>query len=858
MKELERSYVLARDYLQARTVTLLGATGVGKTRLVRDFLVRIRELSVTGPRVFRGSAREGGPAYEVFARILRSRFGIVEGMDAEVAKAQVRAQLATVLEDRKVGDVAYFLGQLLELSFQDSPLIRAVEGDAQQMRSMRRAVIKSFLETDATRASDPLVLVFDDVQWAHDDSLELLAYLVENLRGPILLVCLARPEVMTRHDEWRRYGNGRHVCLEIGPLGDEDAVNVVRDLLSPCGGASGVEELVDKAVTLAGGTPALLEQIVRIYHDAGVLEVTDDFEDERWVIHPDKLASVKLPLTVQDAVQARITALAPDEREILERAAAMGGVFWLGGLVAIHRQLEAPPNVWEGGEAADVAALRQRLAELVDRDYVLRLPDSTFGGDEEFVFKHNLEREALERLTPPASARRYHRAIAAWLSFRGQGASSEEYLEMLARHRERAGAVALAAASTIRAGEVARSRFAVAKATELFAKGLHLLDQCDHADEDLRLRAVHHYGEVLEFAGRNDAAFRAFSEVLGRAWRLDLRGIGGTAHSRIGRLRRETGHFDDASRHFTAALALFGQAQDEPGIASALDDISKLHWMRGDYPLALEYTLRSLALRRKLGDRASVALSLHNLGLIQRDAGSHKAAADAFDQALRIRREVGDVVGVSITLTGLAAVARDARDDRRALPLYAEAYEVAKETGDRNRIATILANLGAVTGRLGDVAKSLALLKQAEDLADELGDRRALARALRALGKAYFARRELSRARELMLRAVELFDEVDSRVELGIALRLVAEIDAAASGGTAVGSLKRAIDIFEKVGNEVQLARTCRAYADLLRQSPEHATNPAVVAEAAMHAKRADELQAKTRPALPSPLSEAG
>jgi predicted ATPase len=110
-------------------------------------------------------------------------------MDAEAAKAQVRSQLATVLEDRKVGDVAYFLGQLLELDFQDSPLIRAVEGDPEQMRSMRRAVIKSFLETDAGKASDPLVLVFDDLQWAHDDSLELLEYLVENLHGPILFLC---------------------------------------------------------------------------------------------------------------------------------------------------------------------------------------------------------------------------------------------------------------------------------------------------------------------------------------------------------------------------------------------------------------------------------------------------------------------------------------------------------------------------------------------------------------------------------------------------------------------------------------------------------------------------------------------
>jgi tetratricopeptide (TPR) repeat protein len=851
MRELDRAYQMARDKKQTRTITLLGATGVGKTRVVRDFLVRSREGG-QAPRVFRGTAREGGQAYEVFARVLRARFGIVEGMDAEAAKAQVRAQVAAVLDDRKVGDVAYFLGQLLDLKFQDSPLIKAVEGDAQQIRSMRRAVIKSFLESDANKAEEPLVLVFDDLHWAHDDSLELLAYLVESLRGPILLLCLARPEMMARRDGWKRHGGERHAMVELSPLGDMDAAAVMEDLLSPCGDVPEVEELIDEAVVLAGGNPALLEQIVRVYHDTGVLEVTDDFEDERWNIHADRLAQVKLPLSVQDAVQARIAALAPEERELLERAAAMGGVFWLGGLVAIHRQAESPPEVWEGGEAEDVVVIRQLLAELVERDYVLRLPDSTFAGDEEYVFKHNLEREALVRLTSPTGARRYHRTISEWLAFRESADASEEYLEMLGRHREKAGAVALAATSYIQAGEVARSRYANAKAAELFTKGLALLDQCDHADEDLRLTALHHCGDVLQSLGRNDEAYRAFVEMLTRAWRLDLRSKGGAAHSRIGRLYRETGRLEEASRQLTAALALFGQAQDERGIASTLDDIGKLHWLKGDYPLALEYTLRALAMRRKIGDRRSIALSLNNLGLVHQDSGNYKGALEAFEQALRIRKDIGDLVGVSITLNNLGTVAQDMRDDKKALALFQEAYEVARETGDRNRIALILTNLGETHNRLGDSVKAIALLKQAEDLADELGDKLGLAEAVRGLGKAYLARREYTKARECTQRAVELFSETESKVQLGVALRSLGEVTTAGSAGgaglrDASDHLKRSIAIFEEVGNEVELARSCRSYAELLRQMPEHASNPAIAAEAKLLAKRAEEIFAKMR-----------
>jgi tetratricopeptide (TPR) repeat protein len=851
MRELDRAYALAAEKAHAHTVTVVGASGVGKTRLVRDFLVRAREGG-RAPRVFRGTAREGGPAYEIFARALRARFGIVEGMDSSAASAQVRTQLAAVLEDRKVGDVAYFLGQLLDLDFQRSPLIKAVEGDPQQVRSMRRAVIKSFLEIDAVRAADSPVLVFDDLQWAHDDSLELLASLVETLRAPILLVCIARPEMLVRRDDWRRRGGERHAIIDLSPLGDADAAAVMHDLLSPCGEPQELDQLVDEAVALAGGNPALLEQIVRVYHETGVLEATEQFEDEHWTIHPDKLEGVKLPLSVQDAVQARIAALAVEERELLERAAAMGGVFWLGGLLATRRHEATPPDAWEGGESAEVVRVRQLLTELVERDYLLRLPDSTFASDEEYVFKHNLEREALERLTPAASARGYHRAIADWLAFRENVDASEEYLEMLARHREKAGAISLAAGSYVKAGDVARSRYANAKAAELYAKGLALLDECDHADEDLRLRALHHDGDVLQSLGRNDEALRAFIEMLTRAWRLDLRSKGGAAHSRIGRLYRETGLLEQAERHLTAALALFGESRDERGVGSTLDDVGKLYWLKGDYPLALEYTLRGLAMRRKMGDRRSIALSLNNLGLVQQDSGNTKGALEAFEQALRIRRDIGDLVGVCITLNNLGTVAQDVRDDKRALALFQEAYDVAKETGDRNRIALILTNLGETHNRLGDPARAVAMLKQAEEAADELGDKLGLAEAARGLGKAYLAQREYTKARECTQRAVELLSGTGSKVQLGVALRSLGEVTMAASAGgagirDAAEQLKRSIAIFEEIGNDVELARSCRAYSELLRGTPEHETDPAVAAEAQLLAKRAEDILAKMR-----------
>jgi tetratricopeptide (TPR) repeat protein len=864
MSVLEDALAQVRAEGTTRAVTVLGAAGLGKTRLVREFLVRISAVADRATRVYRGSARDERVAYGVFARILRSRFGIVEGTDPTAAQEQIRAQVAAVLDDRRVGDVVYFIGELLGLRFPDSALIKAVLGDPHQMQMLRRAVIKRFLEEDASaepevgRPGGPIVLVLDDLHAAQEESLDLIAHLIDGLRAPILIVALARPELKTTHETWVKNGEGRHTTIELFPLSDADSAEVMDDLLSPCGDTEDTEALVDSACTLAGGNPALLEQMVRIFLDRGVLEPhSDGGEDERWVVHHERLAEVRLPLTVEEAVQARIAALTPGEREVLGRAATMGGVFWLGGLLAIHRQDEATPEFWSAVYTPDVEEIHEHLRELTERDYVLRLPDSTFPGDEEYVFKHNLEREALLKMTPAGARQRFHSIIADWLALKDSVTGHEEYLAILAHHRDKAGSRALAARAYLEAADAARGHYANAKAAEHYATGLQFIKDGAVVDPGQRLLALHHYGDVLQSLGRTDEALGAFREMLDRSYRLDLRSKGGAAHSRIGRLYRETGRLDAATRHLTAALSLFEQSMDERGIASTVDDLGKLHWLRGDYARALECTQRALATRRKIGDRRSIALSLNNLGLVYQDSGQFAKALDSFEQALAIRREIGDLVGVSITLNNLGTIAQDQHDDRHALALFTEAYEIAKETGDRNRIALILTNVGETHNRLGDAALAIAFLKQAEELAGELGDKLGLAEALRGLGKAYLSQRDFAKARDCTSHAVDLFREVQSKVQVGVALRSLGEVGAAAAtpGDSLIharGHLLQSISIFEEIGNEIELARSCRAYAQLLQHTPEFATDARVAHEVVEFMKRAEDIFGKIRMTLPS------
>src|SRR5262249_57114404 len=110
----------------------------------------------------------------------------------------------------------------------------------------------------------------------------------------------------------------------------------------------------------AAGNPLYLEQMVRIYHDTGVLEEEEDHlsETPRWKVHEDRLAAARLPLTIEDAVNARLAALAPDEKTLLEQAAAMGSVFWSGAFAALRRASKDAPDFWDPASEQDVAEVQ--------------------------------------------------------------------------------------------------------------------------------------------------------------------------------------------------------------------------------------------------------------------------------------------------------------------------------------------------------------------------------------------------------------------------------------------------------------------------------------------------------------------
>jgi tetratricopeptide (TPR) repeat protein len=806
---LDQALARAIATRRPETVTIIGGAGLGKTRLVTEILARVSAREHKA-RAFRGIAMQSGPPHGVVQKILRARFGITDQTDPGAARELLRTQVTELLEDRRVTEFLHFLGAYLDVSFPESPFTKAFEGDEEQFTRISRAVLRRFLETDAQKG--PTLLTFEDLHWAHDETLDVVRYLSQSgMDAPILIIVTARPELLTRRPDFSE----QKTRIELAPLGPDHASSLVRHLLAPVRELP--EEIVEAAVETGGGSPYLIEQMVRTFFQSGTLAVRND---GTWDVDLDKLDEAQLPLSVDDAIAARIASLAPPERQILERAATVGSVFWLGTLVALGRMEKAVPALWGGAE--DLAGhYRQLLAALEERDYVIRFADSSIPGEEEFAFKHNLERDALHRLASADASKRYHRCIAEWLEFR-LGERGEESYEMLAQHYERSGATLQASHYFLSAGDRARARFANAKAADYYARGLDLLGSSDVVR---RIDAEHDYGDVLQLLGRNEEAIAAFRRMLGLAFGLDLKSKGGAAHNRIGRVYRAVGQLEEAMRHLGTGHALFDAAHDGRGVASSLDDVGKVHWMRGAYDHAERFLRRGLELRRELGDRRSIALSLNNLGLVYQDSGRFDQAQESFTEALAIRRDIGDAPGMAQTLNNLGTIHQDHGDHRRASELWREALEYARRVGDRMREAVILTNLGESSYRQGKPADAIRVLSEAERISATLGDRILEAEILRGLAKAHLARGDLVSARGYVSRSVALFEQARSKPFLGVALRTLAEVESSSrddgSERRAEDAYRQSLALFDELGNEIELAKTCDSFSSFLeRTSP--------------------------------------
>jgi class 3 adenylate cyclase/tetratricopeptide (TPR) repeat protein len=382
------------DERTSHLFTLLGPAGVGKSRLVREFLGGAK-----GARILRGRCLSYGEGitYYALAELVREAAGLADGADTATVRSAVEALLDGV-DDATT--IAAALGGVLGWT---EPA--GAEDTAWAARKLFEHLARS----------QPLVLVIDDLHWAEPLLLDLVEHLADWTRdAPVLLLVIARPELLELRSGW---GGGKvnATTILLEPLPGDAATELLDNLLGENDLPAAARERI---LAAADGNPLFVEEMVGMLIDDGLLR----FDGQMWRAAED-LADLTVPPTIQLLLAARLDRLDAEERAVMERGAVEGKVFHAGAVTSL---------VPEGLRAQ----VRPRLLTLARKE-LIRPDRPEFAGEDAFRFRHLLIRDAAYQAMPKEQRADLHERFAAWLE-RASGEHRDDYVEILGHHLERA------------------------------------------------------------------------------------------------------------------------------------------------------------------------------------------------------------------------------------------------------------------------------------------------------------------------------------------------------------------------------------------------------------------------------------
>jgi class 3 adenylate cyclase/tetratricopeptide (TPR) repeat protein len=719
---LQQAFDRAVAERTCHVLTVLGAAGVGKSRLLDEFLSRIAAEAVilTGRCLPYGDGITFWPALEV----VKLATGVAEGDSPEQAQAKIASVLA---EDAEApGLVAERVAGLLGLAETPASSGEGFWG------------FRKLLEALAQRK--PLVVVFDDLNWAEPSFLDLVEHIADLSRdAPILLVGMTRPELLELRPGWaggRRNATG----IFLDPLSDTDCDVLIHNLLGQAALEAEVQARIRDA---AGGNPLFVEETLSMLIDEGVLVRRNG----RWVLAGDP-APIRVPPTIQLLLASRLDQLDLEERRALERASVEGDTFHRGLVEALTP-----------GEARhDVARL---LLALVRKE-LIRPYRATFAGEDAFRFRHALIHEATYSAVPKEIRAELHEACAGWLA--GKGAELDEFvgyqLEQAVRHRVELGPLdqrgrelaARAEELLAAAGRKATARGDVPAAVTLLERAAAL--PSDGLD---RGRTLLDLGRSLLESGDFARAEEALHGASDAAAAQQDRGLEAHVLLERSQLRFSIEHqasIADFLQDALRAIATLEEVNDDAGLARAWWVVGEMWWVRCEIAASEDAMMRSIRHSGRAGVQRELARARSYLALAAVEGPMPVEAA--LERCAEIREHAsGNQVleaAAGYTLAHLQAMRGRFAEARE---LAARSTAVYEELGLRFSLAAWSLRPGSIELLADDPAAAERILRSGFETLSSMGEKVNLSLVAASLAKAIYLQGRYEEAERLTVLSEE-------------------------------------------------------------------------------------------------------
>jgi DNA-binding SARP family transcriptional activator len=656
-------------------VTLVGEPGIGKSRLVSE-LCTYTESSPELVTWRQGRCLSYGDGIALWAlgEVVKAQAGIFESDTPEVATEKLKGVLPEGEEQ------PWLMTRLL-------PLLGIESGQATS-RDESFAAWRQFLESVA--CDRPAVVVIEDLHWADPALLDFLGYLAEwAVDVPLLVLGTTRPELYERHPGFG--ANARNATvINLAPLSDKETARLIGLLLNRVVLPAGTQQLL---LERAGGNPLYAEEFVRVIRDRGA---------ER----------AELPDSLQALIAARLDALSPERKGLLQAAAVVGKVFWAGALAEM--------------EDRSLTEVRQALHELARNELVRPSRSSSIESESEYSFLHGLVRDVCYSQIPRAARIERHRRAAGWLE-RKTGDRLEDLADVLAHHYLTAIELSLAAAlpddaelqeQAIRylglAGERALG-LDVERAEQRLARALELAPE-DHPQRPVLLerwaQAARSQGRLREARDALEQALSVYRE------RDDQLAVGRTLCALSSVLTRLADPRHDET--LAEALRLLEVQPTSPELVSAYAQLSSEHRLNAAFEKTITAADKALALAARLG-LPEPATALGDRGCARAFLGEVEGV-DETRRALTLAVEKGEGRAAAILYNNLTLAVYLYEGPRAALTVLQDGIGFSRARGLADMAEFMAAGEPEDLAELGRVEQAFATASEFAERLEQAGD----------------------------------------------------------------------------------------------------------------------------------------
>lgn len=652
---------------------------MGKTRLAEEFIAHVR---AAGGRGIAAGAYEGetGLTYGLFIEVLRAAFWSGEIRPFEQLSPAVLSEL----------------GRLLPELAQGQPAPLPLESPGAQARFF--AGVADALHT-ALDGPSPQVLFLDDLHWADEASLDLLAFVVRRLKDwPVMVLAAWRAEDLPAESRARRLlaesqRSGIGSLIHLSPLEAASVCDLVRAVLSSTAGSP--QELSQRLYHESEGSPFFLVEYLRL------LASGSPDADEEW----------PLPANVRELLRSRLGALEETAAQVLQSGAVIGRSFDFDILHLASGRSEE--------ETVDA------LEELEARGLVHETPaaDGALAGwrSPVYVFTHDKLRALVYEETSLARRRLLHRRAAEAMIERAHvPIELRSWAGQIAHHARAAGLPSLAAEYYVMAGEYARSLYANRAALDHYQSALAL----NHPTAREINLAI---GELHTLHGEYRAARRCYQTAAALSLPDTVQMAQATHH--LGDLCYRQGAWDQAERYYREALRALGNEEEGAApedespeqMARLLADMGKACYHQGRSSEASELAKRALQLAEMCGDLRTQA-QVHNLlGMLARSQQRLEDALFHLEHSLDLAGRLDEPEGSIAASNNLALVRAERGEMDEAIVLLLQALQHCRLLGDRHHEAALCNNLADLYHTAGRPEPAMEALKQAVVIFAEIG-----------------------------------------------------------------------------------------------------------------------------------------